>query len=85
MIWTVRFTPEAERQADALDPPIRRRIALRLAEMAADPRTAANVKALKGGDHYRLRVGDWRVIYSLHDGVLLVLVLRIGYRSDVYR
>ncbi len=85
MIWTVRFTPEAERQADALDPPIRRRIALRLAEMAADPRAAANVKALKGGDRYRLRVGDWRVIYSLHDDVLLVLVLRIGHRSDVYR
>ncbi len=85
MTWTVRFTPEAERQADALDPPIRRRIAERLAHLARDPRVAASVKALAGGTLYRLRVGDWRVIYSLQDDVLLVLVLRVGHRRDVYR
>jgi mRNA interferase RelE/StbE len=46
---------------------------------------AANVKALRGGDRYRLLVGDWRVIYSLHDDVLLVLVPRVGHRREVHR
>ncbi len=46
MSWTVRFTAEAERQAEALDPPVRRRIATRLAQLADNPKTAANVKAL---------------------------------------
>jgi mRNA-degrading endonuclease RelE of RelBE toxin-antitoxin system len=46
--WTVRFTAEAERQAEALDPPVRRRIATRLAQLADNPKTAANVKALAG-------------------------------------
>jgi len=78
--WTVRFTAAAERQAEALDPPIRRRIANRLARLAADPRNAANVKTLKGSDRYRLRVGDWRVVYTLHDDVL-----RIGHRREAYR
>jgi mRNA interferase RelE/StbE len=83
--WTVRFTPSAERQADALDPPIHRRIAKRLAQPASDPHSAANVTALVGSDQYRLRVGDWRVVYTLDDAVLIVLVLRIGHRREVYR
>jgi mRNA-degrading endonuclease RelE of RelBE toxin-antitoxin system len=58
--WTVRFTAAAERQAEALDPPIRRRIANRLARLAADPRNAANVKTLKGSDRYRHRFGRYR-------------------------
>jgi mRNA interferase RelE/StbE len=40
---------------------------------------------LKGGDEYRLRVGDWRVVYTLHDDVLTVLVVRIAHRREVYR
>ncbi len=40
---------------------------------------------MKGSDPYRPRVGDWRVVYELHDAVLLVLVVRVGNRRDVYR
>jgi mRNA interferase RelE/StbE len=43
------------------------------------------VTALKGGDTYRLRVGDWRVIYTLHGDVMMVLVVRVGHRREVYR
>ena len=84
MTWTVRFTSAAEQQAEALDPPIRQRIANRLARLALDPHAAPNVKALTDG-RLRLRVGDWRVIYTLHDDVLLILVLKVGHRSAVYR
>jgi mRNA interferase RelE/StbE len=83
--WRVDFDGPARAELLALDRPGQARILRGLDKLAADPRAAANVKALKGGDCYRLRVGDWRVIYSLHDDVLLVLVLRVGHRSDVYR
>jgi mRNA-degrading endonuclease RelE of RelBE toxin-antitoxin system len=72
--WTVRFSTEAKRQADALFPPVRLRISLRLCHLATDPRSAANVKAMSGSDQYRLPVD-----------VLMVLVLRIGHRREVYR
>jgi hypothetical protein len=49
------------------------------------PTLRFSVKALKGGDEYRLRVGDWRVVYTLHDDVLTVLVVRIAHRREVYR
>jgi len=69
----------------ALDRLIQARILRSLHRLAAGPRSAANVKALRGGGRYRLRVGDWRVIYTLRDDVLVVLVVRIAHRREVYR
>ena len=40
---------------------------------------------MKGGDRYRLRVGDWRVIHTLHDDVATVLVVRVAHRREAYR
>ena len=45
----------------------------------------SNVKARKGNARYRLRVGDWRVIHTLLDDVLVVLVVRIAHQREVYR
>jgi mRNA interferase RelE/StbE len=83
--WAIRYVREAERDIDALDPQIRRRILLAIGNLARDPRAAPNVKALKRHDRYRLRVGDWRVIYTLQQDALVVLVVRIGHRREVYR
>jgi mRNA-degrading endonuclease RelE of RelBE toxin-antitoxin system len=55
MTWAIRYEREAERVIDALDPPVRRRILLAVDNLANDPRTAPNVKAMKGGNSYRLR------------------------------
>jgi len=60
--YRVVFTSQAEREFDALDGGVRVRIARGLARLADAPRDSVNVKALVGGC-YRLRVGDWRVIY----------------------
>ncbi len=84
MAWHVEFERRAKRECDALSGDIRERIIKALDRLAADPRSAANVKALHGGS-YRLRVGDHRVIYALADDVLVVLVVKIGHRRDVYR
>ena len=85
MTWRVEFRPIARAELLALDRGVQTRILRGLAKLAADPRAAAGVKALQGSDHYRLRVGYWRVIYALHDDVLLVIVLRVAHRREVYR
>jgi mRNA interferase RelE/StbE len=82
--YRVVFTPRAEREFDALDGSVRVRIARGLARLTDAPLVSANVKALVGGG-YRLRVGDWRVIYTLEDDALVVLVLRVGHRREIYR
>jgi mRNA interferase RelE/StbE len=82
--WAIRYEREAERAIDALGPQVRRRTLLAIGNLAVDPRSAASVKPMKGSDRYRLRVGDWRVIYELHDEVMTVLVVRVGNRRDVY-
>jgi mRNA interferase RelE/StbE len=88
--WRVEFRPSARAELLKLDRPVQERVLWSLNRLAADPRAAdpraaANVKALKGSDEYRLRVGDWRVVYTLRDDVLTVLVVRVAHRRDVYR
>lgn len=53
--------------------------------LAANPTDAQNVKKLVGRTGYRLRVGDWRVIYTVDSGRLIVLVLDIGPRGGIYK
>lgn len=55
-----------------------------IAETHASPFAAASVKALKGGA-YRLRVGEYRILFTIETEILLVLVVKVGHRRDVYR
>lgn len=84
MRYTVKLVPAAQRDLDRADKPIRARLLSALRELESDPRPAGIVK-LSGMDARRIRVGDWRIIYEIRDAVLLVLVLRIGHRREVYR
>ncbi|MGL5929541.1 MAG: type II toxin-antitoxin system RelE family toxin, partial [Dermatophilaceae bacterium] len=52
--------------------------------LGEDPRPPAS-RPLRGRDGFRVRVGDYRVIYTIHDDVLLVVVVTLGHRRDVYR
>ena len=69
---------------ETLDAPTGGRIRRALLRLAADPHTVPNVTAMQGGS-YRLRVGGWRAVYALEADKLLVLVLRVGHRREVYR
>jgi mRNA interferase RelE/StbE len=82
--YKVVFEPQADKELRAVDPEARARILKSLARLAADPHHSSNVKMLRGGG-YRLRVGDWRVLYTLEEDLLLVLVLKVGHRREVYR
>ena len=62
-----------------------KRIVAKIKEVAVDPYAPNNnLTKLQGRDGYRLRVGDWRVIYELQDDRLVMLVLDVGPRGDIY-
>ena len=83
--YRIAFTPRAQRDLASLDTLTRRRIARRIEALSTDPRPPG-AEMLKGGaGELRLRVGDWRVIYVTRHDELLVLVIKIGHRGDVYR
>ena len=84
MSWQIRFEQVADKQLQALDKPVQRRIATAIIKLALDPHQASNVKQLAGGG-YRLRVGNYRVIYDLWQSELIVVVIRAAHRREVYR
>ncbi|AZT99169.1 type II toxin-antitoxin system RelE family toxin [Brevibacterium aurantiacum] len=53
--------------------------------MAEEPRPQGSIQLKDGGGELRIRVGDYRIIYDVYDGELLVLVLHLGHRREVYR
>ena len=83
--YQIAFTPAAQRDLTALDAPTRRRIAHRIEALATAPRPLGAEMLAGGEGELRIRVGDWRVIYRVRDDELLILVIKIGHRSDVYR
>lgn len=80
----VEFLPSAARALAKLEPAVQRRIAQRIDRLAVDPRVDAT--KLRGAhDVWRARVGDYRILYAIEDERLVVLVIKIGHRRDVYR
>jgi mRNA interferase RelE/StbE len=89
MAWKVEIDPNAERELDKLDRQTARRILRFLSERVAsssDPRGLG--EALRGsrlGEFWKYRIGDYRVVARIEDERLLVLVVKVGHRSRVYR
>lgn len=84
MTYRVEFTRAALRQVEKLERRESLRVLAAIEALASEPRPVG-VKKLKGEDNaWRVRVGDHRVIYEIHDGRLLVVVFRVGHRRDVY-
>jgi mRNA interferase RelE/StbE len=84
-MWTVVYTAEAVRSLSRMDSQIAKRIRSKVLALARDPNAPNNnLKRLTGVDGYRLRIGDWRVIYTLTHETLTVVVIRVGHRSEVY-
>jgi mRNA interferase RelE/StbE len=85
MAFEIRFKPSARREFRGLPGPVQVRIAPRLQALTRNPRPPG-VRKLSGGEEfYRVRVGDYRVVYAIDDGARVVMVLKIGHRGDVYR
>jgi mRNA interferase RelE/StbE len=89
LVWQIEFDPAAKKELGKLDPQIAKRILKFLKTRLAtqvDPRKIG--EALKGealGEFWKYRVGDYRIIASIQDKTVCILVLRIGNRKEVYR
>ena len=84
MTYAVRLAPAAVRQLRKLDPAGRRRVQAAIDLLATDPRPPAARQLVGGAGEWRVRTGDFRIIYEIHDAELVVLVIKVGHRRDVY-
>jgi mRNA interferase RelE/StbE len=85
LAYRIEFTPRAVRDLKSFDRQIRARIANRIDALAENPRPQG-VKKIEGEEElYRLRVGDYRILYQVKAKVLLVLIVGVGHRREVYR
>jgi len=82
--YKVHIKPAAGRELDAMPKRDRQRLVLRITELARNPRPYGSEK-LSGEDGYRIRQGNYRVIYSVDDSEKAVRILKIAHRKDVYR
>ncbi|MDO8730980.1 MAG: type II toxin-antitoxin system RelE/ParE family toxin [Actinomycetota bacterium] len=85
MTYRIQITPAAARQLRRLDPQARRRIQAAIELLATEPRPAGATRLVGGAGEWRVRTGDYRVVYEIQDAVLMVLVIAVGHRRDVYR
>ena len=82
--YSVEIKASAQKESDALDDTMFNRIDRKILALAESPRPAG-CKKLKGyKDQWRVRVGDWRVVYIINDATKFVSVTRIAHRRDVY-
>lgn len=83
--YKIDFKPSAKESLGKIPQPYRRRIGRKIDRLAQNPRPR-DAKKLSDKDRlYRIRVGDYRVVYQINDEMLLVVVVRIGTRGDVYK
>jgi mRNA interferase RelE/StbE len=84
MRFQIILPKSVQKELNRLPDDIANRILARLAGLEANPRPP-DVKKLKGRDAWRIRVGDYRVIYEIHDQALQIIVITVGHRREVYR
>jgi mRNA interferase RelE/StbE len=83
--YRVELLPVAQRQLEKCAPPIKQRLKTAIDRLASNP-DPPGVERLKGQDRLlRIRVGDYRILYRVIDDRLVVLVIRVGHRREVYR
>jgi mRNA interferase RelE/StbE len=85
MTFTLSITRTAQKSLASIARRDRERIYQRLDQLALDPYATANVKKLQGEENFRLRIGDYRILYLIEDAKLVIVVVDVGHRREVYR
>lgn len=87
MAWTLSFEPRAKKQLARLSHKNAERIAKGIRELANtdNPRLKGRAMAGKYAGHWRYRIGDYRVIARIEDGRMVIVVIAIGHRREIYR
>ena len=84
-MYTIEIAPAVERAIKKLSAEVKKRIIKALLKLGVEPRPPG-VKKLSGEeDLYRIRAGDYRIVYQIRDNELVVLVVRVAHRKEVYR
>lgn len=81
--YSIEYTASAAKALQKLDANVVKPILAAIQKLAEEPRPAGSVK-LVGSDRLRVRVGDYRVLYVIDDAVLVITVVKVGHRRDVY-
>lgn len=85
MTYRVQVAPAAVRQLRKLDGSALRRVQAAIELLAVEPRPSGAKKLVGGDGEWRVRTGDYRIVYEINDGVLLVLVVAVGHRREIYQ
>ena len=85
MRYTVRLNSRNRKTLDRLPNDLYGRVLRKLEALQENPRPTGVEKLAGRKDLYRVRVGDWRIVYAIHDRELVLVVIRTGHRRDVYR
>jgi mRNA interferase RelE/StbE len=85
VIYQVEITSRAAKQLKKIPEDIKLRIEEKIQELAENPRPDGVVKLEDSEDTYRVRVGKYRILYEVKDDLLIVKIVKIGHRKDVYK
>jgi len=84
MKYRTRIVPSAERQFRKFQTQLQNRIAAKITQLADHPRPHGS-KKLRNTEYYRIRIGDYRALYSINDSAKTITILDLGHRRDIYR
>ena len=82
--YKIYFRKSAAKELDKLPKTALQKIIKRIEQLATEPRPSGSEK-LTGQEFYRIRQGDYRIIYSIQDNELTIWVVKIGHRKDIYK
>lgn len=85
MLYQIEFSRQADRQFRNLPSQTQQRLKSKIDSLASTPRPHGSEKLSSFDQLYRIRVGDYRIVYAVEDNRLVVLVVTVGHRREVYR
>ncbi len=85
MTYTVEIRPAAARQIKKLTRIVQEQVFQQLEELELEPRPLGVTKLSAKNNLYRVKVGEYRIVYEIRDAVLLILVVAVGHRREIYR
>lgn len=85
MAYEIKIKESAQKTLRKIDKIAKARLWVSISELANDPRPPGCVKMTGADDLWRIRAGDWRIIYQIRDKEMVILVIRVGHRREIYR
>ncbi|MEM8642922.1 MAG: type II toxin-antitoxin system RelE/ParE family toxin [Cyanobacteria bacterium P01_G01_bin.54] len=82
--YRIKFIKSAKKELVKLPKDIQKRIAAKLNSLSQNPYSSDTKKLKNGGDRFRVRVGDYRIIYKIENDQLVILIVKVGHRRDIY-